>query len=121
MFMCCSAAADNNSHGCFRGISNCSVLCNITATQLSSKPCIANNTSAYKTGMLMQVLNMSGNAAVFQGSSIPAALNKLKQLKRLDMSACGLTGPLPGALASLQNLELLDLSMNAGERCWAAR
>lgn len=62
----------------------------------------------------LQVLNMSGNAAVFQGSSIPAALNKLKQLKRLDMSGCGLTGPLPGALASLQNLELLDLSMNAG-------
>jgi Leucine-rich repeat (LRR) protein len=63
----------------------------------------------------VQVIAFSGNAALFQGSSIPSSLSRLKQLKRLDMSGCGLTGQLPGVLANLQNLEYVDLSKNAGE------
>ena len=54
-------------------------------------------------------LALDGNALT---GPIPAALGSLSNIEVLDLGHNALTGPIPAALGSLSNLESLDLSVN---------
>lgn len=62
---------------------------------------------------LAQVLNLSGNKALFKGSRLePRTLTRFKTLQHLDLSDCAISGALPASLASAFSLQHLNLSGN---------
>lgn len=63
----------------------------------------------------LQELDLHGNGGLLAGSGVPQQLALLTQLQRLDLSSCGLTGPLPD-LGALSELRHLNFSGNTGVR-----
>lgn len=63
--------------------------------------------------VIVQVLNLSGNSALFRGSRLQSQSMMLpKGLRHLDLSGCDLSGPLPASLATAFSLQHLNLSSN---------
>jgi len=60
----------------------------------------------------LQVLVLDDSPYAIGGSSIPASLNRLKQLRVLSLARSGLSGQLPSALGTMVNLQELRVNGN---------